>query len=300
MRFMVMVKNDAKSEAGVMPDEKLLSEMGKLNEEMTKAGVMLAGEGLHPTSKGTRVRYAAGKFTVVDGPFAEAKELLGGYWLIQVKSRDEAIEWIKRVPFREGEIEIREVYEMSDFPAHPAEQPGGWRDQEQRFRDAAESSAPSADKPVRKPGTTRFICLLRGDKKTESGVLPDQKLLSEMGELMGELAKNGALLAGEGLKPTSKAARIRFEGNKRTIVDGPFTESKELIAGFSLIQVKTREEAIDFSKRWLDIHARGSKVDESQMEIRPLFELSDFPVDPNEKAEGWRQKEAQFHEKHGH
>src|SRR5262249_34734643 len=99
MRFMVMVKSDAKSEAGLMPGEKLQSEMGTLNEEMTKEGVMLAGEGLHPTSKGTRVRYAAGKFTVVDGPFTEAKELLGGYWLIQVKSREEALEWIKRVPF---------------------------------------------------------------------------------------------------------------------------------------------------------------------------------------------------------
>jgi hypothetical protein len=300
MRFMVMVKSDAKSEAGVMPDEKLLSEMGKLNEEMTQAGVMLAGEGLQPTSKGTRVRYAGGKFTVIDGPFTESKELLGGYWLIQVKSKEEAFEWIKRVPFREGEIEIRQVYEMSDFPADPSERPGGWRDEEQRFRDAAEASTPSADKPVRKPGTTRFMCLLRGDKKTESGVLPDQKVLEEMGELMTEFAKKGALLSGEGLKPTSNGARIRFEGNKRTVIDGPFTESKELIAGFSLIQVKSKEEAIDFSKRWLDIHARSSNAAETQMEIRPLFELSDYAVDANEQSDGWRQKEAEFREKHGH
>jgi len=120
MRFMVLVKANADSEAGVMPSEELLAEMGKYNEELVKAGVMLAGEGLHPSSKGARVRFSGKKRTVIDGPFAETKELIAGFWLIQVKSMDEAIEWVKRVPnpFEgESEIEIRQVFEADDFGA---------------------------------------------------------------------------------------------------------------------------------------------------------------------------------------
>src|SRR5438034_3437369 len=119
MRFMVLVKSNDKSEAGVLPDEKILSEMGKFNEEMIRAGVMLAGEGLQASSKGTRVRASGNKVTVNDGPFAEAKELVGGYWLIQTKSKDEAVEWIKRAPLQEGEVEIRELFEVSDFDVDP-------------------------------------------------------------------------------------------------------------------------------------------------------------------------------------
>ena len=115
MRFMMLVKADKDSEAGVLPDERLLSEMAKYNEEMVKAGVMLAGEGLQASSKGARVRFSRGKPTVTDGPFTETKELVGGFWLIQVKSKEEAIEWAKRVPFEEGEIEIRQVFELEDF-----------------------------------------------------------------------------------------------------------------------------------------------------------------------------------------
>src|SRR5215471_4035119 len=148
MRFVMLIKSDAKAEAGILPDEKLLAEMGKLNQEMVEAGVMLGGEGLQPSAKGVRVRLAGQKITVTDGPFAEAKELIAGFWLIQAKSLAEAIGWAKRVPSppadpgsqarAEGEIEIRPLYEMSDFPVDPAEKPGGWREQEQRFRDATE------------------------------------------------------------------------------------------------------------------------------------------------------------------
>jgi hypothetical protein len=116
MRFMVIVKADKNSEAGVMPDEKLLTEMGKYNEELVKAGVMLAGEGLHPSAKGARVRFSGNQRTVIDGPFAETKELVAGFWLIQVKSKEEAIEWVKRAPFDGGtEVEIRQVFEAADF-----------------------------------------------------------------------------------------------------------------------------------------------------------------------------------------
>jgi hypothetical protein len=118
MRFMVIVKANKDSEAGVLPDKKILTEMGKFNDELVKAGVMLAGEGLHPSSKGKRVRFSGGKQTVIDGPFVETKELIAGFWLWQVKSMDEAIEWVKRSPFDEGaEVEIRQVFESSDFGA---------------------------------------------------------------------------------------------------------------------------------------------------------------------------------------
>ena len=113
MRFMVLVKADDKSEAGVMPDEKLIVDMGKFNEQLVKAGVMLAGEGLHPSSKGARIKIGAdGKRTVIDGPFAETKELIAGFWMIQAKSKEEALEWFLRCP---AEVEIRQVFEAADF-----------------------------------------------------------------------------------------------------------------------------------------------------------------------------------------
>ena len=124
MRFMIIVKADKNSEAGVLPDQKILSEMGKFNEQLVKAGVMLAGEGLQSSSKGARVRFSKGKKTVIDGPFAETKELVAGFWLWQVKSKEEAIEWLKRAPFEDTEVEIRQVFETADFA--PSDPTGVW------------------------------------------------------------------------------------------------------------------------------------------------------------------------------
>jgi hypothetical protein len=135
MRFMVLVKADKNSEAGVLPDTKLLTAMGKFNEELVKAGVMLAGEGLQPTSKGARVKFSGGKKTVIDGPFTEAKELVAGFWLWQVKSKAEAIEWLKRAPFEETEVEIRQIFEAEDFGANLTPE---LREQEERLRKQAE------------------------------------------------------------------------------------------------------------------------------------------------------------------
>ena len=115
MRFMMIVKANAESEAGVLPTEEQLAAMAEFNNEMVKAGVMLAGEGLQASSKGARVAFSGGKPTVTDGPFTEAKELIAGFWLIQAKSKEEALEWAKRVPFDEGEIEVRQVFELEDF-----------------------------------------------------------------------------------------------------------------------------------------------------------------------------------------
>src|SRR5467141_1456520 len=139
MRFMVMVKATKDSEAGVLPDEKLLTEMGKFNEELVKAGVMLEGEGLHASSKGARVRFSGSKRTVIDGPFAETKELIAGFWLCEVKSKNEAIEWLKRAPFEDGfEVEIRQVFDADDFGSALTPEV---RKQEERLRREASARA---------------------------------------------------------------------------------------------------------------------------------------------------------------
>lgn len=140
MRFMLLVKATDESEAGVMPSAELLRAMGKYNEELVKAGVLLAGEGLHPTSKGARVRFDGAKRTVVEGPFPDAKDLVAGFWLIEVKSKEEAIEWVKRVPFGAGdpesEIEIRQVFEAEDFGDLARQVPEVF-EAERRFRETA-------------------------------------------------------------------------------------------------------------------------------------------------------------------
>jgi hypothetical protein len=140
MRFMLLVKASRDSEAGVMPSAELLVEMGRFNEQLIKAGVLLAGEGLHPSSKGARVRFKGQNRTVIDGPFAETKELIAGFWLIQVKSKEEAIEWVKRVPNPtgdEGEIEIRQVFDAEDFGPELAAQVPEVFEAERKFREAA-------------------------------------------------------------------------------------------------------------------------------------------------------------------
>ncbi len=131
MRFMIIVKANKDSEAGVMPSEQLLTEMGKFNEELAKAGMLLAAEGLQPSSKGARVRFSSGKTTVIDGPFAETKELVAGFWLWKCKSKEEAIEWLKRAPFEDTEVEIRQVFEAEDFGAEFTPE---LREQEERLR----------------------------------------------------------------------------------------------------------------------------------------------------------------------
>ena len=138
MRFMVIVKASEESEAGVMPTEKMLTDMGKFNEELTNAGVMLAGEGLHPSSKGARVKFFGGQQTVIDGPFAETKELVAGYWLWKVDSREEALEWLKRAPFEDTEVEIRQVFEAEDFGGEFTPE---LRKQDERLRSRIEANS---------------------------------------------------------------------------------------------------------------------------------------------------------------
>jgi hypothetical protein len=266
MRFMLLVKGSKAFEAGVWPDEKLESELAKWTEELVKAGARLEGGRLEPSSKGARVRYANGKVMVTDGPFAETKELIAGFCLIQAQSRDEAIAWAKRIPFQEGEVEVRPLFELSDFPVNPAEQPDGWRDKEQQLR-----AAP----PARKPGTIRYLGMVKADRDTEAGVLPDEKLLSAMGAFMEEGVKSGVFLSGEGLQPSSKGARVRFSGSQRTVIDGPFAETKELIGGYAILQFTSKAEALAWTKRFVQVDAPGRLGAESECEIRAFVECED-------------------------
>lgn len=288
MRFLMMVKSNERTEAGILPTEQELADMGAFNERLIKANAMLAGDGLQASSKGSRVRIAGKKTTVIDGPFAEAKELLAGYWVIQVKSKAEAVEWAKQVPLQEGEVELREIYELEDFPVSPEEKPDGWREKEQAFRDAPAG-------PSRKAGTTRYLVALKADKLTETETSPgDAELFAKMGALMDEYVQKGAILAGDGLKPSKFGARIKYAGDKRTVVDGPFTESKELLAGYTVLQTATKEEAVEFGRRMLTIHVEGVGAEAGEVEVRQFFEIEDFPVSPDEKADGWRKLETNF------
>jgi hypothetical protein len=268
MRFILLAKATKDFEAGVFPDEKALAETIKFRDELIKAGAFVATDRLQPSSMGTRVRYANGKFEVTDGPFAETKELIAGYLLIETKSLAEAIAWAKRVPFKEGEVEIRPLFELTDFPVDPAEQPDGWREREEKMR--------AAPPPARRPGTTRYMGLLKADPDTEAGVLPDPELLAAMGAFMEEGVKAGIFVGGEGLQPSSKGARVQYSGSKRSVIDGPFTETKELLAGYAMLQFASKEEAIEVTKRFVLVDAPGRFGGQCECEIRPIFEFENF------------------------
>lgn len=268
MRFMLLVKATKEIEAGGLLDEKTLSEHVRFTEELVKAGAWLGAERLQPSSNGTRVHYANGKFRVIDGPFAETKELVAGYCMINVKSREEAIAWARRIPFKEGEVEVRPLFELEDFPVDPAEQPDGWREKEEQMR--------AAPPPPRRPGTTRYMGLLKADSDTEADVLPDEKVLAAMGAFIEEGMKAGIFIAGEGLQPSSKSARVRYSGSKRTVIDGPFAETKELVAGYAILQFASKAEAVEWTKRFVQVDAPGRHGQQCECEIRPIFEFDQY------------------------
>jgi hypothetical protein len=278
MRFMMLVKATEDFEAGVPLDEKMLSEMAVYTEDLVKAGALLDSGRLQPSSSGIRVHYADGKFTVTDGPFAETKELIAGFCIIQAKSRDEAIEWAKRVPFQEGEIEVRPLFELGECVVDPAKKPDGRREKEEQSR---------AVPPPRKPGTLRYMGLVKADKNTEAGVLCDKQSQAAMGAVMEDGVKSGIFLSGEGLQPSSKSARIRYSGSQRFVTDGPFAETKELIAGYAILQFTSKAEAIEWTKRIVEADAPGRVGAECEYEIRPFFEYEDFG--PSDAVERFRE-----------
>lgn len=272
MRCMMLVKSNETIEKTGLASESDLREMGRYNDELTKAGVVLAGEGFLPSSKGARVRLRGSEFTVTKGPFGEPSRLIAGFWTLRTKSKEEAVRWLERAPVSAGEVDLRPLFETEDFPVDPAEEAGGWRDQEVAAREAFEAKA-----PARLPGTKRFILLLQADSATEAGHMPTEAVLEKMGALMEEGVRDGSMLGGDGLKPSAVGVKRKATGGKRTLVHGPFTETKELVAGYTLLQLRSLEEAIAFAKRWLQIHVLVG-VPEAEIEIRELMELGDMPV----------------------
>jgi hypothetical protein len=296
MRVMMLLKSDAQSEAGVPPHEQMLTDMGNYCEELIKAGVMLGGEGLHPSSKGAKVRIANGKTTVLDGPFAEAKEVIAGYMMLKVKDLAEAIEWTKKLPGAdytpEGEAELRPLFETEDFPVDASEEPGGWRDQEIEARKQLETKVPGPEKGQ------RWISFLKADTNTEAETMPSNQLLEEMGALMGEMQAQGLLISGEGLRASKHGAKVQIKNKKITVVDGPFTEAKELVAGWSMFRAKSKAEAVEWARRTLEIHVRGTGIESGEIELRPVYEAEEIPATAEELAgaSGWREQDKRHRE----
>jgi hypothetical protein len=282
MRFMMLVRAAKDSEAGVLPDEKTLARMADYTEELVKADAWLGAERLEPSAKGMRVRYAKGEFEVRDGPFTETKELIAGYCLIEAKSKAEAIAWARRAPFPEGEVEVRPIFQVSDLPDAPTNGPSGGRAKQGLFPTTA---------AARKPGSVRYVALVRANQASEAGTIPDRPSLSAMRAFLEEGVKSGVFLAADGLQPSSKGARVRFSGGKTTVIDGPFAETKELIAGFVLLQFTSKDVAIEWAKRFLQVDSPCRSGGECECELRPIFEFSTYG--PSEAVERFRKMEAE-------
>jgi hypothetical protein len=250
MQFMIFRRADPDTEAGVMPGAELLQAMGEYNQQMVDAGIMLGGEGLQPSAKGVRLRLAPGRVTVIDGPFTETKELIAGFSIIDVGSKQEAIDWVSRWPRQDGggnvELEIRE-----------SGCPGGCAEVEA----AAVTDARGA----------RFVVLLRSSPDLESEVPVPRAKLDALDAHNAAEAKAGVLLAADGLRSSARGARVKIADGKLSVVDGPFTEIKEMIAGYWMIRVASLQEAIAWARR--NPYPTGPEV---EVEIRQVYEMADF------------------------
>jgi len=274
MRFFVGVKADAGSESGAMPSAGLIRAMTEFNEELVAAGVMIDGDGLQPSSEGFKILTANGESTIVDGPFAETKEMIAGYWVIQAKSLAEAIAWAKRAPMDfdgdPAQLEIRPIFEVDDFPVNEDE--SGWRENEEKLREEWQASSPGSGQGglAPTPGKLVYMGLVHATADSEAGVLPTEAELAKMGALVDEAAEAGILLGGEGLRPSSDGVKINFANGERTVVDGPFAETKELIGGYALMQFDTEEQAREWNLRFAQ--ASGQEY----LEIRKVYRTEDF------------------------
>jgi hypothetical protein len=240
MRFMVMHKMTDEMETGPKPDMAIIEGVGKLVEEGLKEKVFVAGEGLKPSSERAHIAYKSGKRTITDGPFTEAKELVAGFALMSVRSKEEAIGWCDRFAAVIGDVELflGPVVEPWDLGIAP--------------------------KPENPP--LRFLSMHKMDERAEAGGPPDPKLMAKMGALIDEMTKAGVLQATGGLAGTQKGARIRYQGGKHTVIDGPFAESKELVAGYAILDLPSKAAAIDWAVRF------GEIVKVNEVEVRQLAE----------------------------
>src|ERR1051326_4915776 len=277
MRFMVIVKASKDSEAGVMPSRELLTEMGKFNEELAKAGVLVAGEGLQPTSKGARVRFSGSKRTVIDGPFAETKELIAGFWIWQVKSKEEAIEWVRRCPnphAEDCEVEIRQIFEAEDFGDALTPE---MREKEERMRVGSKERADEEAGRKALAGSRRtigvkmkYMLLIYLDEKNPLSEAERQACYAESTELARELHAKGEYVSANPLHPTETATSVRVRDGKRMVTDGPFAETREQLGGYFLIDAKNLDEAIAVAGR-VPMAKKGT------VEVRPVIDLPGLP-----------------------
>jgi hypothetical protein len=240
MRFMVMHKMTEEMEKGLPPEPAIIEGVGKLIAEGLKEKVFVSGEGLKPSSQRVRIVYKNGKRRITDGPFTEAKELIAGFALMRVRSKEEAIAWCDRFAAVIGDVELfmGPVVEPWDLGMGP--------------------------KPENAP--LRFLSMHKMDERSENEAPPDPKLMAKMGALIDEMTKAGVLEATGGLASTKKGARIRFDGGKRTVIDGPFAESKELVAGYAILDLPSKAAAIAWGMRFGDV------VKVNEVEVRQMPE----------------------------
>jgi hypothetical protein len=238
MRFMIMHKMTAEMEQGFRPDPAIIEAVGKLIQEGAKEKAFVSGEGLKPSSERVHIAYKNGKRTITDGPFAEAKELIAGFALMRVGSQEEALSWLDKFAAVIGDIELfmGPVVEPWDLGMMP--------------------------KPENAP--LRFLSMHQANAQSEQEVPPDPQLMAKMGALLEDMTKAGVLQATDGLASTKKGARVRFEGRKRSVIDGPFAESKELIAGYAILDLPSKAAAIDWAIRF------GEVVQVNEVEVREI------------------------------
>lgn len=243
MRFMIMHRTTPHWEAGATPGPELVARVGKMIGAMAEAGVLLAAEGLRASSQGVRLRFSAGLRTVTKGPFVGSNELPAGFAILRVESIEEAVAWASRLAAVTGdvEIDIRPVTEAWDLGLAP--KPEGLT-------------------------TRRYMAMHKAESAFEAGVPLTPEQTAEMGRLIDEMTRAGVLLTSERLQPSSKGVRFRFSGGRHTAVDGPFTESKELVAGYVIIRAPSLEEAAPWAPRY------GAAVGCPELDLRPLAERS--------------------------
>jgi hypothetical protein len=237
MRFMIMHKVTPETDTGLPPSPEVLDEINQLVDAAVRQGSLVSGEGLKPTSERVHLKYENGRRTMTPGPFADPRELVGGFGLFRVRSRDEAIEWCDKLAQALGDVELYlgPVVEPWDF---------------------------GAPKPADAP--LRFLSVHRMDAAAERGEPPAPEVVERMGALLEEATKAGVLQAAAGLAPTSTGARVRWQGGTRTVIDGPFAESKELVAGFAILDLPSKAAALDWAIRF------GEIVRVNEVELREV------------------------------
>jgi hypothetical protein len=250
MLFMIFRKADRDTEAGMMPGAEVQQAIREYSQQLADAGIMRGCEGLQPSAKGVRMRLSSGRATIVDGPFIETKELIAGFSIIDVASKQEAIDWASRWPWLDGggnvELEIRE-----------AGCPGGCAEVE---------AAATADAQGK-----RFVVLLRSSADLENEVPVPREKLDALDANNAAEAKAGVLLAADGLRSSARGARVRIAAGKASVIDGPFTEIKEMIAGYWMIRAASLQDAVEWARR--NPYPTGPEV---EVEIRQVYEMEDF------------------------